>query len=466
MLTIYFQRDSKIPIYKQLYDFIKQSIEDGQLAPDEKLPSKRKLALHLKISPLTIDTAYQQLVLEGYVRVVPQSGFYVEQIFAPKKQIEPARKTTVPSTKVTYRYDFKTNVVDTSLFPNTLWAKLVREGLNNLSFGLLNEVEAFGLSALREDIAKYLFHYRGMQVTKEQIIIGAGSESIFSLLIQLLGRKAIYGVENPGYPKFVRLLQNNGCQTVPIDIDDNGLSVASLKQSKAQIVHTTPSHQFPMGVVMPLKRRHDLLHWALAEKDRYIVEDDYDSEFRFVGKPIPALQSLDFSGKVIYLNSFTKSLAPSLRIHYMVIPSQLLQMSQSLFAYYTCSVPNLEQYTLYQFMAGGFFERHLNRMRNAYKMKLIALKEAIAHSSLKEAIHIIGDEAGLHFLMQVNLDRSEEELIHRAKVKGVRLYGLSEYDLWGKTPSTPATMVVGYSALNEKEIREAIALLELAWKTF
>ncbi|HBL84993.1 MAG: GntR family transcriptional regulator [Clostridiales bacterium GWF2_38_85] len=467
MITFIFDNNIKMPMYEQLYRFIRVEIENGRLHSDEKMPSKRKLAIHLKISTITVETAYAQLVAEGYLRAVQKSGYFVQSYESNLLNVEPF----IPETPVIYNesqekydYDFKTNVVGTNLFPFTTWAKLAREVLSESRNELLNITHPQGSFLLRKEIADYLYNFRGVKANTEQIVVGAGSEYLMGLIIQLLGRKNIYAVENPGYSKIYKIFQSNDVTTVPVSLDEQGLSVNKLRKTKANVVHVTPSHQFPLGIIMPISRRISLLNWASESSDRYILEDDYDSEFRFAGHPIPALQGLDFLGKVIYINAFTKSLAPSLRISYIVLPPQLLEVYQKRFMFYSCTVPNFEQYILSKFMCKGYFERHLNRMRNAYKERRDLFINAISRSNLADSIDIIGQDAGLHLLMQIKNGLNETQLVNRAKDASVRVYGLSEYYNSVIQNFPKSTVVIGYSGLQPSQIDEAVKRLEKAWK--
>lgn len=463
MFTFYIDRKSNVPIYVQLYQFIRSQIEDGTIKANDKLPSKRKLSNHLEISQITVDSAYQQLVVEGYIRSVAKSGFYVEE-YEKHNIIKNTKYEAQVNSKPenVYDIDFKTNVVDTKLFPNKTWAKLAREVLSENNYEMVNVTNPQGLNELREEIAKYLYDYRGINVHPNQIILGAGSDFLIGLLIQLIGRSNFYAIENPGYSKVYQIFKNNDVTTIPIGLDEFGLKVSDLRKTKTNLVHVTPSHQFPTGVIMPIRRRLELLKWANEEQNRYILEDDYDSEFRFYGQPIPALQGLD-NNKVIYLNTFTKTLAPSLRISYMVLPINLLNKYIENQTYYSCSIPNFDQYILYKFMKGGYFERHINRMRNAYKERLEALIDLLSKSKLAEIVKIYDHSAGLHFMMSVNNNMTEEEIVSSAKEVGIRVYGLSGYYHIDKSNIIGSTIVVGYSSLTIQDIQNAFNLLEKAW---
>lgn len=466
MITFIFKPESKAPMYEQLYKFIISEIETGKLNAGEKMPSKRKLSAHLKVSTITVETAYAQLVAEGYLRTIPKSGYYVqpyEGIVLNRTPVITKNYFYSGESNEQYDYDFKTNAVITSLFPFATWAKLAREVLAESSNELLNITHPQGSPALRAEIADYLYKFRGVKADAEQIVVGAGSEYLIVLLIQLLGRNNVYALENPGYGKVFKIFQGNELSPLPVSLDEQGLSVSELEATSANIVHVTPSHQFPTGIVMPVGRRLSLLKWASESEERFILEDDYDSEFRFSGQPIPALQGLDRSGKVIYINAFTKSLAPSLRISYMVLPPKLLDLYREKFMFYSCTVPNFEQYTLCKFLSRGYFERHLSRMRNAYKERRDVLISAIMQSDLAPVTNIVGADAGLHILMEIDNGMSEAELIEKAKMAGIKVRGLSEYFNFPSSLLPQATLVIGYSGLNPADIIASVKRIESAW---
>ena len=314
MLTFNLDPQSHIPLYSQLYSAVRSSIEKGEIAAGERLPSKRELASHLKISVVTVESAYSQLCAEGYIHSKPGSGFYAEKIqsrLASENMDIPHIDKDPPEDN--YKYDFGTNRADTAFFPFSSWAKLSREVLNSQSEDLLNSCGPYGTAELRVQIAAYLKSFRGMNVNPKQIVVGAGSEYLTGLIIQLLGRERSYGIENPGYGKIYRIFKQNCMKTVPIAMDGYGADIRNVFDN-TDIFHITPSHHFPLGTIMPVSRRQEILGMVYSENGKYIIEDDYDSEFRFSGKPIPTLQSMDTGERVIYINTFTKTLAPSMRI--------------------------------------------------------------------------------------------------------------------------------------------------------
>jgi GntR family transcriptional regulator / MocR family aminotransferase len=465
MITVYLDPKEDMPVYMQIYTHIKHMIEKGELKAHERLPSKRKFAKHLEISVMTVETSYQQLMLEGYVYALEKKGYFVED-YQSLKTHDMRQEADVPKKETEddqpYRFAFDTNVVDTAKFPHDTWAKLARVVLSENHHEMLNVTHAQGLLDLRIEIKKYLAQYRGINVSERRIVIGSGTESLIGLIIQMLGRNRCYGVEDPGYGKIRDIYTASGVKLRLMSLDDKGVQVDDLERKAIDVIHITPSHQFPLGIVMPIKRRSECLSWAKRKEHRYVIEDDYDSEFRFQGKPIPALMGLDQDEKIIYMNTFTKSLAPSFRISYLVLPEHLLKSYEAISSYQGCSVPNFEQYILYKFMAGGYFERHINRMRNAYKAKRDAMIACLKAASERDLIEIRGADAGLHFILEVKNGMSERELIERAKEKGIRVTGLESY--YKQASENRPALVIGYSGLSEKEIERAVDDLIEAWE--
>lgn len=460
MFTYILDYNNRIPIYQQLYEHIKEDILNHIISSGEKLPSKRKLAAHLKISVMTVETAYEQLISEGYIYSVAKSGYYVNDIektlsiTATDINSIPVRKNM---TRSDYIYEFKTNTVDTENFPFSIWAKLMREVLRDKDKELLNKSEAKGLYALRVEIAKYLKAYRGISCQPEQIIVGAGSEYLINLIVQLLGEDKKYAVENPGYHKISKILSAYNINTEYLPLDDYGVSMEHLIYSDINVLHVSPSHQFPTGIITPIKRRYEILKWAI-EKNGYIIEDDYDSEFRYSGKPVPALQSLDNNSRVIYMNTFAKNLAPSLRISYMVLPWDLVYKFDKSFRFYSNTVSCFEQYTLTKFMEGGYFERHINRMRNIYKSRINTIKECLYD---KSNIIIKGENIGLHIVLEFNKNVNINEIIEKAKGKGIFINDINNYYVKGEH-SHPA-LVLGYTGITNDEILKAFDILNKIW---
>jgi GntR family transcriptional regulator/MocR family aminotransferase len=468
MLTILLDRNSVVPLYRQLYDGLRQEIITGGLATGEKLTSKRQLALYLKISENTVAAAYEQLEREGYIESQPRVGFFVAPLADvlprmpdhPEKSSEELFELETPRR---WRYDFLTNTVDPRCFPFPTWAKLSRQVLSEGDEELLKAGDPRGYLPLRQAIAHHVHQYRGVNCTADQVIVGAGSEYLLSLVVQLIGRDATYALENPNYPKVYQVLKASGAALKPILLDDEGLSVDTLKASGATVVHTTPSHQFPLGMVMPLRRRMALLQWANASPGRYIIEDDYDSEFPFEGRPIPALQGLDSWQRVIYFNTFTRSLAPSMRISYMILPAGLLKRYYARFGNYSSTVSLFEQHTLERFMRTGAYEGHLRRMLRIYDGRRRVLLDAVRALPMAEKITVDGEKTGLHLLLRV-AGQDEEVLVAKAAQHGIRIYGLSQYYIAPSKDRPRDCVILGYAGMDTAVIPKAVAALGRAWQ--
>lgn len=465
MLTFFIDKNSATPLYEQLYLFIKEAIETKALLPNEKLPSKRVMAKHLEISVITVESSYAQLLAEGYIVSVPKKGFFVQEISyasQPKPSAIPDLKTY---TKVNhYPYDFKTNVVEPEFFPSSIWSKLTRKTLASNQMELINITHPQGIYELRDQIAKHLNAFRGMHVSPEQIVITAGSEIITAYIVMLLGMDKVYGIETPGYPKIFDLFYGFSKYTKRVHLDTQGVMIKELEEKKIEVLHVAPSHQFPLAIIMPISRRLEILKWA-NEKQAYIIEDDYDSEFRFTGQPIPALQTLDHHERVIYCNSFAKTLTPSLRISYMVLPPHLLIRYRQNYGTFHCTVPSFDQFTLHQLIKEQHFERHIRKVKLLYKKRRDALIEGFESSVFSSFIQIIGKDAGLHFLLEITSTKyTETELQNMALSVGVRLIKVSEFYEQQQSPFLYPRFVIGYSSMNEMKLKEAISQLEKVWK--
>lgn len=461
MLTCILNRSSDVPMYEQLYEYIKNEIIEGRILYESKLPSKRKLADFLQISQNTIEAAYNQLTAEGYVEVIPRKGYFVMAY----EDLEYIPKDEIPKQKIKkkekIRYQFLPGQIDTSNFPFEAWRKISKQFISKDYQELLLLGRSEGEYELQKEIANYLYHARGVLCTPEQIIIGAGVEILLQQLLLLLGDETVYGVEDPGYHLIYRILKTYPKEVYPLAVDEDGLMIENMEQSGIDVAYVTPSHHFPYGTILPVNRRIKLLNWALAKDNRYIIEDDYDSEFRYTGKSIPSLQSMDQSGKVIYLGSFSKSLMPSIRISYMVLPKPLLYRYETELSFYHSTVSRIDQHILAEFIKQGMFEKHLNRMRKVYRQKL----ETVIHTlkSLTNKISIIGGNSGLHVVLVIDNGMNEDELVQRAGDSYIQVSPLSSYMLVKKEDMLP-TIVLGFAGIHADEIEEAIRLLLSSWK--
>lgn len=458
--------ESRTPLYEQLYLALAEQIRSGELAPGRPLPGRRTMAEQLGVSVNTVDTAYQMLAAEGLADSRPRRGFFVQETGGMLKSAAPVRPQPcpVPTGPATpsFRYDLSTTGIDTALFPARSWGRIQRDLLYN-SPQLLQRGEAQGDAELRAAIADYLGSYRGVRCTPEQVVVGAGIEYLLGCLAHLFAGGTA-AVENPGYSRARAVLQNSGIPCLPADIDKSGLSAASLAETGANLCYITPSHHFPTGVTMPAPRRAQLLAWAREQPGRYILEDDYDSEFRFDIRPLPSLQGMAGpDGPVVYLTTFSKSLAPGIRIACMVLPGPLLDRYRQDFALYSNTVSRFEQQTLSRFMTGGYFTRHLARMRLTYKKRMEHLTAALT-DALGPGLVIRGRHSGLHLLLTLPGAGGEARMVSGAAGAGVRLHGLSEYYLARPELCPPDTVVAGYAALAEEDIDAAAAALARAWR--
>ncbi len=524
MLQLTFQLDptGKAPLYEQLYAAIAEQIRSGSLAPNTKLPSKRRLAAELSVSVNTVDTAYQILTAEGYLESRARSGFFTQSFrtvqpfadalgaghgsqasnvtqggAADKTAHSGRQNNAAPRTAndaqngeanrnacaPAPRFDLSGTGIDPALFPFRTWGRIQKELLYSAP-DLLLRGDAQGDAALREALAEYLGAVRGVRCAPEQIVVGAGMEYLLSLLAPLLPAQG--GLEHPGYPRAKTVLENNGIACTHLPLDDKGLSIEALQASGVGFCYVTPSHQYPTGVTMPAGRRAELLHWAngveIAQEKpthaddarnggetqtgiamgavpaRYIIEDDYDSEFRFDVRPLPSLQGMSGAdGRVIYLATFSKSLAPSIRIAAMVLPTPLLGAWQARYGHYASTVSRYDQQTLCRFLGEGYFTRHLARARGIYKARRNALVQALEAAFGSENICLHGLHTGLHLLLQIKnrSDDSDIAIASRCAAAGVRVTPLSASYTDGAKTCPPNTVLLGYATLQEADASEA-----------
>lgn len=460
MLTYSFENIGHTPLYEHLYKCIKNDIMNGTLPAGTKLPSKRSFASNLGVSAITVENAYAQLLSEGYIYSRPKKGYYVStfsrSLLPP--QAMPETAVALPEARPVFFADFSSNQTRPDNFPFSVWAKLMRETMQERNSELMTKPPCGGIFELREAIASHLKQFRDMQVQPEQIFVGAGTEYLYGLLVQLLGFDKVYAIENPGYEKIAQIYESYQVRRRFIDMDDCGIRMDRLEESGADVVHISPSHHFPTGIITPVSRRYELLGWAAKSDSRYIIEDDYDSEFRLTGKPIPALQSIDLMEKVIYINTFSKSLTSTMRISYMVLPPGLAQRFLEQMSFYSCTVSNFEQYALMRFIREGYLEKHINRMRNYYHRQRDALLDAIKKSPLSSRVTITEEDSGLHFLMKIDTALSDTELMEKAREKGLRLTALSRY-YHRPDSDVEHIFIINYSYLETEHIPEAIRRL-------
>ena len=452
MLTYDLDQRGTLSLYEYLYRCIRRDILSGTLAAGERLPSKRRLAEHLRLSVMTVEGAYRQLEAEGYLYTRPRQGFFVSPV-EPSLPVPPAPAPPEEHPPA-WRLDLASSQADGGRFPVSTWARLTRQVLSE-GRTFLDPVPPQGLPALRKAIAESLRTSKGMAVSPGQIVVGAGAEYLYLLLAQLLGRDAVLAVEDPGYSKIRQIYGKWGLTCRPVPLDGQGMDPAALAASGAGAAHLSPSHHYPTGIVTPIARRQSLLRWA-EDTGGVIIEDDYDSEFRFTGRPLPTLHSIDTGGRVIYLNTFSQTLSPSLRMGFLVLPPALADRYRRELSFYACTVPALEQHVLARFLSGGFYDRHLSRLRKEYRARRAAVLEAFRTGIPAGRVEDRG--AGLHFLLRLDTALSDETLLARAKELGVHLRFLSSCTALPEH-RTPHVLVVSYAALDADRLPQAVSLL-------
>lgn len=458
--------ESSKTLYEQIYEYIRGEIRAGNLLQNEKLPSARFLAEYLQVSRTTVDMAYGQLVAEGYLEARPKRGYFVcapDNLYEIK--IQPSdtelRHVTAEEQAV-YTYDFSPNAIDMRFFPYATWKKITKNILVDAKSSMFALGEPQGDLELRTTICRYLHGSRGVNCEPEQIIIGAGNDFLLLLLEKILGRHIHVAMENPTYVRAYKIFRSFAYPVSFVPMDDNGIRVDALRKTDAQVAYVMPSHQYPTGVAIPIGRRMELLKWAAEEEGRYLIEDDYDSEFRYKGKPLPSLQASDTNGRVVYIGTFSKAIAPAIRISYMVLPYPLLEKYRKECSFYSSTVSRIDQTILNEFIRDGCFERYLNKMRTQYRMKHDFLMNEIR--PFERSFSISGGNAGLHILLTDKRGRSEEELAALAEKMGVKVYCMGAFRMeTDDNIKEPAAMILGYGALSAEEIREGITALKKVW---
>ena len=438
--------EKQVSLYEQIYNSIKSDILAGRYVHGEKLPSKRNLAEQFRVSFVTVENAYSQLVAEGYVKSRQRSGYFVE--YSGEQFVQTEENNPKPE-PVFVREESEQENSRTDIFPFSVWTKLMRSVILEKNTELLQPVKSGGAMELRSAISGYLYRSRGISQPAERIIIGSGTEYLYNMLIQLFGRERCFAIENPGFDKLPKIYALNEVETELISLDESGLSAEELRKSNAEVVHISPAHHFPTGIVMPISRRMEIMEWV-GQGDRYIVEDDYDSEFRRSPKPMPTMFGMDNTGRVIYINTFSRTIAPSVRISYMCLSKELYNRWQERLGFYACPVPAFEQYTLARFISEGYFERHINRSRKRYK----AIREAVLKLFSDYSVNIISEEnSGLHFIARI--EEKSAELLTILADCGIKATPLSEYYLGGENFGE-GLYVVDYSGAKEDNLFELL----------
>lgn len=465
-IHIQLHQESDKTLYEQIYEYIRNEIRAGSLLQNEKLPSARYLAGYLQVSRTTVDMAYGQLVAEGYVEARPKRGYFVsaaDHLYETETPLSDGEiKHVSEEDQVVYPYDFSPNAIDMRFFPYATWKKITKNILVDAKSSMFALGEPQGDLELRTTICRYLHGSRGVNCRPEQIIVGAGNDFLLLLLEKILGRHIHVAMENPTYVRAYKIFRSFAYPVSLVPVDEYGIRVDILRQTEAQVAYVMPSHQYPTGVAMPIGRRMELLKWAAQEDGRYLIEDDYDSEFRYKGKPLPSLQASDTNGRVVYIGTFSKAIAPAIRISYMVLPYPLLDKYKKECSFFSSSVSRIDQTILNEFIRDGYFERYLNKMRKQYRMKHDFLMTEL--KPFERYFCIGGDSAGLHILLTDKRGRSEEELEALAECAGVKVYCMGAFRMeTDEGVPEPATMILGYGGLSMQEIAEGVEILRKVW---
>lgn len=459
MLTL--SSNNTLPFYKQLYNQIREHILSGKLPADSRLPSVRELAAELSTSRNTVDGAYQELYAEGYIYSRPRSGYFVSALDPETAPLSlsrtPRRQRRLPHPPPHLTYDFHPARLDPAGFPATLWRRCFMDSLTRNSRELVQYGDPQGEWELRCAIRQYLERSRGVRCDPDQIVICAGLQQSLDSVAQIVkGKHAVIAVENPGYFLPRAVFSNHGFTVKPVPVGANGMDLERLKAGNCTVAYVTPSHQMPMGCVMPVANRLKLIEWA-ESGGNLIIEDDYDSELRYHGRPIPSLQGLHPAGNIIYAGTFSKILSPALRMSYLVLPYPLLAVYRGLFQDYFSTVSLLEQRTLTSFMEQGHWDRHVRRMRTLYKNKHDLLLRAIAEHFGNRAL-VVGQGVGLHVVLQLSGPTpAEKEIVERALQEGIQLLPLSNFYVAGRPDAT--TLMLGFGGIAIGEIEQGITLL-------
>ncbi len=444
--------NSPAPYYLQLYSYLKEAILSGEIQPDEKLPSLRLLSKNLKLSMTTIGLAYDQLAVEGYIYSRPQSGYYACNI---RKATSGKDRDTIPPLELSITQEPPEEYYDMDCFAFSKWKKCMNKVLTDFAPQLFFESDPQGELALRSEIAKYLYLSRGVTCQPDQIVIGAGIQQITGQLATLLTKMSIdlVAVEDPGYLPVNNIFRDRGFALNPVTVGSNGIAIEKLPSNIRSAVYVNPSNQVPSGAVMPVGRRYQLLEWA-SKNNSIIIEDDYDSELRYFGKPIPALQGLDSDGTVVYLGSFSATLFSSIKISYMVLPPEMAQLFQSIRADYTQTCSKTEQLTLALFMESGYYQTHIKKIRNLYSQKLQAVTKCLSTEFTK----VKNTYSGLNVIVEVSSGKELTELADEAKSVGINAVPVV-------TSNKEKTLILYYNQIPLSDIPTAIEGLLNKWQS-
>ncbi|MDO5027966.1 MAG: PLP-dependent aminotransferase family protein [Bacillota bacterium] len=451
------KQDSQAALYIQIYQYFKEKIVSGHFNSGDRLPSKRNLADQLGLSLNTISKAYYLLEEEGFILAKERSGYFVEQLNNFYPQAFKDEKTKIEEKKEAdpkVIYDFSPSSIDREKFPYYTFSKLYKEVIDQEGRKIIGQSEPQGKLVFRNALSQYLNISRSLNVKAENIVISSGMEYLYEMLFYIFSKDSIFAVENPGYDILPDMISSRGFSYEPIELEDDGISLDQLIKSKANILTITPSHQFPTGSIMPISKRLDLLKWASLKEENYLIEDDYDTEFRYVGRPIDPIKKFDLNDKVIYMGSFSKSIAPSMRISYMILPDKLMEELRVNFPFFICSVPVVNQLVMTKFLKDGYFQRHLNRMRRHYKKKREDLIEKL--EKYDQVLDISGADSGIHIVVEVKTNKTDNEIVASCKKKGLEIYPMSAYYSSKSIKKSSGKFLFGFGNLNLETLDQGL----------
>ncbi len=456
-ILLQFDHNTSNPLYVQLYQYLKEEITQGHMAAGEKLPSLRKLSRDLGISITTTELAYNQLLVEGYVISKPQSGYYVAQVAEAAPLMESAAKGEMEFSKYTFEESpFK---YDLSCFDFNKWKKCGSRILNDYSHMLLFESDPQGEAALRFEISKYVYKSRGVIATPDQIVIGAGTQQLTGHLCRIMRKMNIGHVatEDPGYVPVQNIFRDHGFSITKVPVEADGIKIDKLPANIPTAVYVSPSNQFPTGSIMPVGKRYRLLEWA-KENNSFILEDDYDSELRYFGKPVPALQGLSQNSRVVYLGSFSSTLFPAIKISYMVLPKEMTPIFHAIKSDYTQTCSKTEQLTLALFMEEGFYYTNIRKLRNLYAQKLQVALTAFEKYGGGIAQPANRTNSGINIILKVRTKKAPTALCEMAKSIGLNVLPVSSL-----TEQDTAALIFYYNQIPLDQVDSSIEELLGLW---
>lgn len=455
--------NSEASIYIQLYRHIKGEILNGNIPIGEKLPSLRKLAIESDISVTTVGQAYEQLLTEGYITSRPQSGYYVAEI--PTAAISQKGEHASASPEFDdFTFDRGRLLYDLDTFDFTKWKKCSSRVLTEYADMLLFESDVQGEPALRFEICKYLYSSRGVSASPEQVVIGAGSQQLTSHLARILSKMGIdmFCTEDPGYIPIQNVFRDRGFGIAKIPVTENGIMIEKLPVNIPTAVYVSPANQFPTGSVMPIGARYKLLEWA-SENQSIILEDDYDSELRYFGKPVPALQGLDESDSVVYIGSFSSTLFPAIKISYMILPEKMVRIFRAIKDDYTQTCSKAEQLTLALFMEDGYYYTNMRKLRSLYAQKLEAAVEAFAKYG-SDFVDVTNTKSGINITLSVENIKGASELCKIGESLGVHIVPLSQSG-YTSGDTKKRHLIFYFNQIPLDEIELCIRALTDAWRS-